>query len=191
MRQKKINWNFYFYNRSMSPSLQKLYIKIENQREQLLQSLRLLSDEKRNAHPPGKWSINQIIAHLITAENLSIQYLNKKIVGINEAKSSGLVEELKMLILIISQRLPLKFKAPKVVVEHTSKGTDINTLADEWNNTRSELKKLLDRIEDQHISKKIYRHVAVGMLNIQQTLIFLKEHVNHHTPQIKKLLKQK
>ncbi len=86
-----------------------------------------------------------------------------------------------------SQRLPLKFKAPKVVVDQTSKETDFNKLTEEWDKVRGELKGLLDRIEDRHLKRKIYKHVRVGMLNIQHALKFLGEHVGHHAPQIKRL----
>jgi uncharacterized damage-inducible protein DinB len=176
----------------MTQQLQKLYNKIELQRSQLLQSLQTLPGEKLNYHTPGKWSINQIIAHLITAENLSIQYLNKKILGASETMDSGFVEELKMVLLVISQRMPLlKFKAPKFVVERTSKETEIKKLADDWDRSRAELKNILDHLPDQYLKRKIYKHVRVGMLNIQHALKFFREHVGHHTPQIKYLLKQK
>lgn len=173
----------------MDHHLQRLYDKIETQRKALLLPLRELSNDELNTHPPGRWSINQIIAHLITAEDLSIVYLNKKILGIKEADDSGLLEEMKMLLLIVSQRLPLKFKAPKMVVDRTSDESDLDKLIEAWDLTRLDLKKILDRIESQHIKRKIYRHVRVGMLNIQHTLKFIGEHVGHHTPQIKKLLK--
>jgi len=175
----------------MDPHLQYLFNKIELQRAALLTSLKEISNDKLNAHLPGKWSINQIMAHLISAEDLSILYLNKKILGINEVKDSGLIEELKMILLIISQRLPLKFTAPKIVIDRTLSETDLNKLITEWDKTRLELKNTLDRIESRHIRRKIHRHVRVGMLNIQHTLKFIGEHVGHHSPQIKNLLKQK
>jgi hypothetical protein len=187
---KEMLHNLYFYL-IMDPRLQSLYGKIETQRKSLLLSLSHLSNEQLNTHPPSKWSINQIIAHLITAENLSILYLNKKILSINEVKDSGFVEEMKMILLTVSQRLPLKFKAPKIVVDRTSSETDLNKLIAEWDLTRLELKNILGRIETPHIKRKIYRHVRVGMLNIEQAVKFIGEHVGHHTPQIKKLLKQK
>jgi hypothetical protein len=170
--------------------LQELFLEIETQRHSLLLPLKDLSSEKLNHHAPGKWSINQIIAHLITAENLSLRYLNKKILGIETVRNTGIAEELKMILLIISQRLPLKFKAPKMMLNQTLEEADINKLIDDWNKTRSDLKTLLDRIEDHHIKRKIYRHVVVGMLNIQHTLKFIGEHVGHHTPQIKKLTRK-
>jgi len=175
----------------MDSRLQHLYNKIETQRKALLLSLSGLSNEKLNEHPPGKWSINQIIAHLIAAEDLSILYLNKKILGIKEVTDSGLMEELKMILLVVSQRLPLKFKAPKIMADRTSNETDLNKLIAAWDLTRLELKNILDPIEDHYIKRKIYRHVRVGMLNIQQALRFIGEHIGHHTPQIKNLLKRK
>src|SRR2546429_9308785 len=120
----------------MEPRLQKLYSKVEDQRRDLLLSLNNLPTEKLNYHLPGKWSINQIIAHLIAAENLSVKYLNKKILAVNEVEDTGLVEELKMVLLVASQRLPLKFKAPKVVVDQTINETDLSKLVKAWGKTR-------------------------------------------------------
>ncbi|GHM99787.1 hypothetical protein WSM22_12770 [Cytophagales bacterium WSM2-2] len=147
-----------------------------------------LPSDKLNQQFPGKWSINQIIAHLIAAEHLSIQYLKKKILGIEQASETGLYEELKMLLLQISQRLPFKFKAPSKVIEITTAETDITHLTQQWNSVRNELKTILEQFEDNQIRRGVYRHVRVGMLNIQHALKFFGEHVIHHTPQIRRQL---
>jgi hypothetical protein len=175
----------------MNQRLENLFIKIEAQRRTLLLLLKDQSNESLNEHLPGKWSMNQIIAHLITAESLSIRYLSKKILGVNEVKDTGLLEELKMILLIVSQRMPLKFKAPKIVVDQTIKETDLNKLIMEWDKTREDFKNILASIPDQYLKRKIYRHVRLGMLNIQHAVKFFGEHVGHHTPQIKYLLKKK
>jgi uncharacterized damage-inducible protein DinB len=168
--------------------LNQLYSSLETERIQLFDSLKNLSSEKLNHQAEGKWSINQVIAHLIAAEKMSVLYLTKKLQGIDEAKNTGLVEELKMVALIISQRLPFKFKAPRVVVENTPNSTDLKQLEQEWNAVRIELKALLEKIKDNQIKRKIYKHVIAGKLNIQQALIFFREHIIHHQPQIKRLL---
>lgn len=118
--------------------------------------------ERLNYHRPTKWSINQIIAHLITAEDLSILYLNKKILGINEVKDSGLLEELKMILLIVSQRLPLKFKAPKIVIDSTSDETDLNKLIAKWDLTRLELKIIFGPNREPSYQKKSIQACACG-----------------------------
>lgn len=175
----------------MNKTLQHLFQALEDQRLALLQSVSQIPKDRLNRHPDGKWSVNQIIAHLISAERLSVSYLNKKIQGIETAPDTGIAEELKMAALIISQRLPLKFKAPRVVVENTPAETNLEELSGEWARVRADLKLVLERIEERHIKRKIYRHVRAGMLNIQQALQFLKEHVGHHAPQIRNQLKQK
>jgi hypothetical protein len=129
-----------------------------------------------------------VIAHLITAERLSIQYLHKKIQAINEVENTGLLEELKMVVLIISQRLPFKFKAPKVVVENTKPYASLQELEKEWTAVRNELKIVLEKFNDDQLKRKIYKHVVAGKLNIQQTLLFFREHIIHHQQQIKRLL---
>jgi hypothetical protein len=175
----------------MNRKLQELFLTIETQRQSLLLSLRSQDHENLNEHPEGKWSVNQIIAHLISAERLSVNYLTKKIKGVETAADTGFAEELKMVLLKLSQRLPLKFKAPKIVMENTLQENDFHKLEKEWNSVRADLEKILEQVEDRHIRRKIYRHVRVGMINIQHGLQFFKEHVGHHIPQIKKLLKQK
>ena len=174
----------------MQPELQKLFDIIEQQKADLLIKIGSLSVDQLHQQPPGKWSLSQVFAHLITSEQLSVQYLKKKIQAIDEQPDTGLVEELKMWTLIISQRLPFKFKAPKVVVDHTPVFKDAAEIATAWSQTRTELKDLLGRFTANHLKRKIYKHPVAGKLNIVQTTRFFSEHIIHHTPQIKRLLKQ-
>lgn len=174
----------------MNRALLQLFEKLEVQRTSLLGEIKQLSPDILNKHLPGKWSISQILAHLITAERLSISYLNKKMQGIQTVGNTGLWEEIKTLTLKVSQRLPLKFKAPKLVVENTPAFDSVEQIEIAWTKTRNELKELLSRIADDQIKRKIYKHPIAGKLNIHQALRFFGEHIIHHQPQIKKLLRQ-
>jgi hypothetical protein len=89
---------------------------------------------------------------------------------------------------MISQRLPFKFKAPKVVVLSTPSYEGLLELTRAWDREREELRTLLDQFHDDEIRKKIYRHVVVGLLNMEQALIFFQEHFDHHVPQINRQL---
>lgn len=172
----------------MNHRLQALYDSIEDQRHSLISSLKDLPSEKLNHHIPDKWSVNQIVAHLISAEDLSVEYIKKKMLGIDQTKDTGVLEELKYFVLKISQRVPLRYKAPRKVVEHTSSETDIKKLIQQWDLVRGDLKSVLEKIEDDQIKRGIYRHVRVGIINIQQAVKFFGEHVIHHIPQIKRQL---
>lgn len=173
----------------MNTSLQNKFDVLESQRRQLLELVKNVGSEKLNHAPAGKWSINQILAHLITAEKLSVMYIQKKILGITDAKDTGLWEDVKFLILKVSQRLPLKFKAPRTVVENTLSYTSFVELSADWEKTRAELKVLLEKFDDTQTKKRIYKHFLAGRLNIQHALLFLNEHITHHRPQINRLLK--
>lgn len=108
--------------------------------------------------------------------------------GIDQLTDTGVYEELKMILLQISQRVPLKYKAPKKVVENTLIESDIHRLIEQWDLVRNDFRNILEKIEDHQINRGIYRHVRVGMINIQHAVKFFGEHVTHHTPQIKRLL---
>jgi len=136
----------------------------------------------------GKWSVSQIVGHLILTEELSVGYINKKINAIKEVGRTGVFGELKMLVFIISQRLPLKYKAPKSLGEQPRSFPDFASLEKDWDAVRQQLKLLLERFPEEGLKKKIYRHPVMGRCNIVHALISLKEHIAHHYPQIKRQL---
>lgn len=177
----------------MHSAFQKLFTEIESQRGKMLDSVQHLTEEQLNKPlAAGKWSISQILSHLITAERMSLFYIQKKMQGVAETPNTGLWAEVKINLLKISQRLPgLKFKAPRRVVENT---TDYHTIASitwEWDKVRNEFKALLEKIPDQYVNRRLYRHPRAGYLNVKHALLFFREHIIHHSPQIKKLVTRK
>lgn len=176
----------------VNPQLQRLYNKIEYQKREVFDLISPLSPDQIRQKPfPGKWSISEIVSHLIAAERLSVSYIQKKIQGVKQIKDSGFKEELVMLLLKTSQRVQgLKFKAPKYVKDNMVIYPDVETLKSEWTKTREDLRQLLENVEDKHLKRKIYKHAIAGYLNIQHAVMFFKEHVTHHTPQIRKIVKR-
>ncbi|CAN5408629.1 hypothetical protein BH10BAC4_BH10BAC4_14280 [soil metagenome] len=176
----------------MNSSFQKLFATIELQRQKTLDSVRHLSEEHLNKPPgPDKWSAAQILSHLIAGERMSFLYIKKKIQGVAQATDTGIWEEVKINLLKLSQRLPgLKFKAPRIIIEHTPLYKDLPTIIKEWDQVRDDLKQLLETIPDQYINRRVYKHPRAGYLNVRHALLFFREHVIHHTPQIKRLLDQ-
>lgn len=174
----------------MHSSLQKLFDQIESQREAALASFRSVPTDALNRSPgDGRWSAAQVLSHLLAAEQLSVLYMNKKILGIQDAPRSGPLETAKMVAFIISQRLPgLKFKAPRKVVEHTPAHTTLAEIESAWVNSRNDLRALLDKIPADRLDRKIYKHPAVGYIDVRHALVFFREHAIHHSPQLRKLL---
>jgi len=174
----------------MHSTLQSIFDTLETQRGTLLNQVEKISEDQFLKSPaPGKWSISQILTHLITSEQLSIAYMKKKSLGIGELDDSGLIESLKMVVLKISQRIPsVKFKAPAVVLEKTPPPLTHQQVIQQWYATRQDLLKFLQSIDDKNIRKKIYKHPIAGRLDVTQALTFFHEHIHHHWPQVKRLL---
>jgi len=177
----------------MNPAFQKVYDELERQRETILNSVKNVSVEKYNRpRAEGKWSLGQILTHILTAEGLSISYMKKKYQGADQTDNSGIMASLRLILLIISQRIPvLKFNAPKVVVENTPPVLPFQTLIENWDAQRNDLKLFLERMEEKNYKKLIYKHPIAGRLDTRQAMIFFGEHIIHHTPQIKQIINQK
>lgn len=172
----------------MNRRVEKKFAKIERLKQDLI-TLAEANRKKFNQRQTNSWSIEQILAHLITAEKLSVRYLEKKIQGIEQADATGIWEDVKMFLLTISQRLPLKFKAPKTVVDSTPTYDDLESLVSDWATTREQLRVQLLKIKDEQVKAKIFKHIIAGKLNILHALDFLGEHIKHHMPQIRRALK--
>lgn len=174
----------------MNSIFQTPFDKLERQRTQIVDQVNKLSEEAFNFSPPGKWSVAQILMHLLTSERLSIGYMKKKSLGIETLKDSGLKQSMVSGLLKISQRIPFRYKAPRVIVDHTPEALTIEEIASRWNKSRNELKEFLESIREDHSRRLIFKHPIGGMLNTEQALKFMYEHINHHLPQIKRLLNQ-
>lgn len=168
----------------MNKQVKSLFQSLENQRAALLSELNTLSEEQFNQSRNNKWSISQILGHLVQAERMSVGYLTKKINAINEVDNTGLWGEIILGVFIISQRIPLKYKAPKNLGEKPPAYADVAAAQQDWDNAREELKQFLETVPDNGLKKKIYRHPVMGRCNVVHALKFFREHIIHHKPQI-------
>ena len=82
--------------------LQTTFVTSESLRKQLLREVEPFSkNEKFFASPEGRWSVSQILSHLIHAERLSLEYMKKKALGIDKAGDTGIAEAIKFNLLLI------------------------------------------------------------------------------------------
>jgi uncharacterized damage-inducible protein DinB len=174
----------------MNRALEEIYMKLESQRLDLFNQLQEYTSAQLESTPsPSSWSVLQILTHLYASEKLSFNYIKKKSLGIQAVGNAGLRQAILMPILKVSQRLPFRFKAPKIVVENTPAPLPLNQLIDHWSLLRLELKVHLENVSDSNLKKLVYKHPIAGRLSLPQAMQFFAEHINHHQPQIKKALK--
>lgn len=169
----------------MNPKLEAKYLRLEKSRNRLLNELAGLSDVELNTPAAdGKWSINQIVSHLIMVEQYAISYIHRKIEQDELLTASELSNTVNNVLLKLAMLSPFKFKAPSVVATVPAHA-NFSLLRRQWDETRFKLEDLLTEVPHTLFYKYLFKHPLAGALTVNQTLSFLQDHFNHHLYQIK------
>ncbi|MBA9079459.1 DinB family protein [Rufibacter quisquiliarum] len=172
----------------MEPVLHPLFQQLEEQRQFLSQWVSAASPAKQETKPaPDKWSAAQVLYHIGFIEQKVLEELQRRLASQKPLRPTSLKTWYRSVVLKLFLRLPLKFKAPKVVREVPSVA-HVPAVLEQWQKTRVQLRALLEQFPVDLLNKEIFFHPIAGMLTLPQTLAFLHQHHRHHIPQLKKLL---
>ncbi len=162
--------------------------QIERDRNDLLEKLAAFDDEYLNKKPqPGKWSVLQILNHLIKSEKLSVIYIKRKVSGNSIPEQSTFKSKINAFILHFGLRLPIKLKAPDNVSDLPDYDTFEN-VTQNWNKVRELLLSIIIDLPDDMLNKDIFKHPTTGKMNIKGAIDFFDSHFKHHRKQIYSLL---
>lgn len=171
----------------MNTRLEKLFHRMEANRAALLSSLEMFSENQLAYKPTGdRWSIKEVIQHLILSEQGTHRYLMKK----NQAAflpPAGLTATLRSIGLTLFLRLPIKFKVPSRANVVPGGDASFSQLKQEWEETRQHLRQFIAELPPERRRVLIFRHPFMGYFNIYQTLRFIEEHIRHHLRQIQRI----
>lgn len=171
----------------MNKKLKSAFQELENARLQM-QHVAEGCDERQQYYKPSdhEWSIVQVMTHLMNAEQAILTYIRGKISNPVQLKKAGFQSGLRSLLVSLALKYVKKLKAPAIVANPTDT-LNFGQVKQAWSEGRDQLRKLLEEMPDELIDKEIFRHPRAGMMNIYQTLIFMREHVQHHMAQIRRL----
>lgn len=172
----------------MHAKLEKEYKQLEAERKVLFNDLKQYSDEVLNKKPkPEAWSVNEVIAHLITAEEMSLKYLQKKLQDTSKAQHEGLKHKWRWLLVQTVFTFDIKFKAP-AIVEPKLGITSLKELESRWSNDRQQIFETLSKLDDDHLKKDLWKHAVAGKLNLHHMVQFFGIHFSRHKKQIARTL---
>jgi len=81
----------------------------------------------------------------------------------------------------------VKYEAPAAAQFQPREYYDFKEIEAEWNELRAEWQEFLDEFDKESAEKLLFKHPLMGRFNLEQTLRFMYEHVDHHRAQIKRI----
>ena len=184
-----MNTATYSHIELMNPKLEIKYLSLEKSRNRLLDELEGLDDDLLNTAPAAdKWSINQILYHLIESERLTAAYMQKKLQQEETLGTAGTANAIKSVLLKLALLSGRKYKAPAVVATVPEKAM-LQKLRQQWDTSRYQLEDVLNEIPTHLLSKCLFKHPYAGPLTATQALTFLQDHFVHHERQIQLIRK--
>jgi uncharacterized damage-inducible protein DinB len=173
----------------MRLKINRIFDRIEQDKSKMLQSLAQYSHKALNRKKtPESWTALQNIVHLMDAEKMALQYMQKKLQFQPNPPKTGLKHSFQYLLLRIMFGLPfLKFKAPSIFQKLPDEA-DLNAVATAWATERQQFKQFIDKLSDDVLDSELYKHPAVGKLNVLHMMEFTEVHCKRHYAQIRNIL---
>ena len=173
----------------MEANLLNRWENLENQKRKFEEAISLSSDLQLNFKPAsGGWSMLQVLQHVVAIEKISSDYLVHKSLS-KSRKAGGVKSYIRSVFLRMMLKSPFKFKAPAVKGIHPVQDREKQELLNQWNRIRIELHSFLEEFPEEKNKEVIFRHPLVGWLTMEQTLVFLADHITHHQNQLSRIRK--
>lgn len=174
----------------MKASLLRQNSAYQKEVEQLLEELSASNDAILNmAALDGGWSAIQTVHHLILSEELSLQYVQKKLSFNPKLEKADFQTRLRAAALWFYLNLPIKFKAPATVNEEKLPGfTTFAQTRERWLAIRQKWTAFLEQLPEDLLDKAVYKHPFAGRLSWAGMLRFFRHHFQRHRKQIRHTL---
>ena len=164
-------------------NIQEYFLKLDDNAAETLDAAMLFSQTQLQEKPEGKWSVLEILEHILLTEKL----IHKIVQMPTDAKASTdeLLSESKMQHLLIEKRA-IKIEAPEFL---HPKG-NIKEVED-FKKAFLERRNLLKEQINNHqivIDNRVQKHPTLGEMTITDWLHFMPLHTQRHVIQIKERL---
>ncbi len=177
--------------KTLNPKFQKQLNLLDKKLNLLLEELKDYSEDQLNRKPAeDKWSVIQVMHHLLLAETGSYNYVNKKLSFNPVLKKTGIMTWFRRTLMKFFLRTPIKFKAPKGVgSEFLPDRAGFWDTAKLWKEQRVKLKEFLATLPEERLKQEVYKHPMAGRQGLNGMFDFFDLHFDRHHKQIRKIVK--
>jgi hypothetical protein len=169
----------------MTVTLDERLRRIEDKRAALLSRVEPMAEEALCARlRPGKWTIQEIIEHLILAEEDVLIDFD----GLNtlHAQARRFRDSISYVVVMFVLTYDIPVKAPSTAMLPTG-GFCLDELRERWEENHGRLRQYLVGLDSAAARRAIFRHPVAGPLTVHQALRMLEVHLDRHTRQIQAL----
>ena len=168
----------------MLPRLHTRFERIERQRRDLVAGLARRDPAALSFQPlPGAWSMNQVIEHLVIAEEglmTLVEQRPAKPVALKDRIRSAIV--LRIIYRVLDSKR--KVKVPRPTLNPSGEDLGLQELAGRWEAVRRRMERALEAVSARTARERPIGHPLAKWLTWDQGLEFLYRHVRHHERQI-------
>lgn len=155
----------------------------DDRRNALLDEMEALEPGTLLARPiPGKWSILEIVEHLVLAERVVFQ-------GLPEPSQLKVREpRLKQRFLYLLVLFVLRADIPVGVISTAmlpQGGLDLAALRRRWDENQAWLRACAESLGPHGIHKAILKHPVAGPISVRQAVVMSRIHLERHIRQIR------
>ena len=170
----------------MLTDIQETFDSLEIKYGKLLQQLNSLTDDvlyfKAGA---DKWSIVEVIEHLVVAEENMQEQLSAAIATPTLDPQDRSAKKFHIVIKVMTKDIPVD--VPDESLEPHGQFS-LEELRGRWDDTRKKTRAYIDGIQSEKAEDLVYRHPFAGPLNMAETLRFIDVHFDNHMRHIDRII---
>ena len=172
----------------MLTEIQQTFDSLDKKYTKLLQDLSSLTGEVLNFKAGAdKWSIVEVIEHLVMAEENMLAQLTGTASATTLDPQDRSAKNFHIVIKVMTKDIPVD--VPDESMEPHGQFS-LEDLLGRWDNTRQKTRAYIDRINSENAGDLVYRHPFAGPLDMAETLRFIDVHFDNHMRHIDKIKAQ-
>jgi uncharacterized damage-inducible protein DinB len=166
---------------------QSQWLAFEEAKAGFIDRCKLLDENQIHRQEEGGWSIAQVLEHILFSEEGTLGYMKKKTSsGWEQLDETSDAEIAAGRLLVKRLSGENRLQAPSVLPQPGNEAS-WESLLSRWSQVRISFQQFIEDSDPQFSNKLIFRQPAAGMLNLNQALQFLAQHIQHHYMQIDRI----
>jgi hypothetical protein len=170
----------------MLPNIQEKYESLRKKREVLLQQLGSLPSEELSFKAgPDKWSIVEVVEHLVIVEKDLLKQLSVNVPTSTLDLKSKTPQKHQTVIKVMERDIAVD--VPDESMEPQG-SLSLDELLNQWDDIRKKIQRALSEMKSENKDNLVYQHPFGGPLDIVEALQFVDVHFDNHIRHIDRIL---